>query len=44
MGKRKEKDETRREVWEGEAREAKIAWKTEKAQEKKERKIILFYS
>ena len=43
VGKRKEKAKTRREVWEREVREAKKAWKNEKAQEKK-RKIILFYS
>ena len=35
MGKRKEKAKTKREVWEREAREAKKAWKNEKAQEKK---------
>ena len=43
MGKRKEKAKIRREVWEREAREAKKAWKNEKAQEKREKKI-LFYS
>ena len=44
VGKRKEKATTRREVWEREAREAKKAWTNEKAQKKKKRKIILFYS